>query len=187
MPDSPATPPDSSDAALLRAAARGDLRAFETIYLRHRTFVWRIARRYAGDAAALDIAQDAFLHLLEKAGSLALTGKLTTYLYPVVKNLALARRRNDARRSEILRAAATRIAPPPAAQLSTHTDSNNDPMLASALASLGEEHREVLLMRIVDEMSVEEVAFALGIPAGTVKSRLHHALEKMREAERPEA
>jgi len=52
--------------------------------------------------------------------------------------------------------------------------------LAAALGVLPELHKEVLLMRVVDEMSMAEIAAALSIPVGTVKSRLHHALAALR-------
>lgn len=48
------------------------------------------------------------------------------------------------------------------------------------MAALPETHREVVLMRFVDDMSLGEIAEALGIPLGTVKSRLHNALETLR-------
>ena len=52
--------------------------------------------------------------------------------------------------------------------------------LAAALGALTAEHREVVLMRFVDDMSLDEIAGALAIPPGTVKSRLHRALETLR-------
>jgi RNA polymerase sigma-70 factor (ECF subfamily) len=169
-----------SDASLVRAAGRGEVRAFEELYLRHREFVWRVARRYAGDDdAAMDVAQEVFVHLLRRVGTLKLSGKLTTYLYPVAKNGALAWRRGEGRRREILRA---EVGPRVGERVSGAPGFGGGPdaALADALGRLGEEHREVLLMRVVDEMTVEEVAAALGVPAGTVKSRLHHALAKLR-------
>jgi RNA polymerase sigma-70 factor (ECF subfamily) len=56
--------------------------------------------------------------------------------------------------------------------------------LAAALSALPDEQREVLLMRFVDDMSLQEVAAALNIPVGTVKSRLHRALRMLRDDRR---
>ncbi|MCH8879220.1 MAG: sigma-70 family RNA polymerase sigma factor [Planctomycetes bacterium] len=53
--------------------------------------------------------------------------------------------------------------------------------MASALRLLPTEQRETLLMRFVDDMTLQEIADALNIPLGTVKSRLHHALKTLRE------
>lgn len=54
--------------------------------------------------------------------------------------------------------------------------------LAATLKTLPEIHREVLLMRFIDDLSLEEIAVALGIPLGTVKSRLHNAMEAIRSS-----
>jgi RNA polymerase sigma-70 factor (ECF subfamily) len=48
------------------------------------------------------------------------------------------------------------------------------------MAALSGLHREVVLMRFVDDMSLQEIAEALDVPLGTVKSRLHHAIEALR-------
>ena len=61
-------------------------------------------------------------------------------------------------------------------------NSGND--LAIALANLSEEHREVLLLRYVDGLALAEIAEAVEIPLGTVKSRLHNALEILRQDKR---
>ena len=70
--------------------------------------------------------------------------------------------------------------PAPAVQDSENSRSE----LASVLAALGKNQREILLMRFVDGMSLQEIADALNIPLGTVKSRLHHALKALRKDRR---
>ena len=64
-------------------------------------------------------------------------------------------------------------------QTSNNTNSSRSE-LAAVLAILPEEQREVLLMRFVDDMSLQEIAAALSIPIGTIKSRIYHALQKLR-------
>jgi RNA polymerase sigma-70 factor (ECF subfamily) len=96
---------------------------------------------------------------------------MTTFLYPVVKHLSLnlRRRRRPGADEEILLALPDPAVPPtPRAEL------------AAALAALSEEQQEVVLMRFVDDMSLDEIATALDVPTGTVKSRLHRALETLR-------
>lgn len=163
-----------SDQDLVNAAAAGDVAAFEVLYTRHRDFVYRIALRHAREhEAALDASQEVFAYLLRKLPTLRLTGKLSTFLYPVAKNTALAARVRAQRRLTLAQSVAEEArvhdsVPPERARLLAAVDALPDPQ------------REVLLMRIVDEMSVEEVAAALGVPEGTVKSRLHHALGALR-------
>ena len=165
------------DQELITRAAAGDTAAFEALYLRYREFVYRLAFRFVRDeAAALDVSQEVFTFLIRKIPTLRLTGKLSTYLYPAVKNIALTQKRRVAR--ERGEAAVERgVGDLPGVE-------PGDRDLVRAIEGLPEPQREVLLMRIVDEMSVEEVAMALSIPQGTVKSRLHLALASLREDER---
>jgi RNA polymerase sigma-70 factor (ECF subfamily) len=96
---------------------------------------------------------------------------MTTFFYPVVKHLSLnlRRRRHPGTNEEILLALPDpAVSPTPRAEL------------AAALAGLTGEQREVVLMRFVDDMSLDEIAQALDVPIGTIKSRLHRALETLR-------
>lgn len=167
-----------TDEQLFSAINRGDLSAFETLYERHRDFAYRVAWRFtANEADALDILQSVFQHLLQKAPGLVLTASINTYLYTIVRSLAVSRLRERDRASGLADFEAALTAPPPAAPAGLGD-------LAVVLRSLPEPHREVVLMRFVDDLSLGEIAAALEIPVGTVKSRLHHALAAMRADER---
>ena len=168
-----------TDEQLLAAVNRGDLSAFETFYQRHRDFVYRLAWRFTGNEPdALDVLQAAFEHLLHKAPRLALTAKATTYLYAIVRSVAVSRHRQRRQVGALDRRTAENLtAPPPVA-----AESLSD--LAVLLRALPEAQREVVLMRFVDDLSLEDIAAALEIPIGTVKSRLHHALTTLRADER---
>lgn len=168
-------PDDRPDADLLAAARAGDDCAFEALYRRHRDFVLRVAARYAGDEAlALDAAQETFVYLLKKLPTLTLSGRLSTYLYPIARSTAvtLRRRRGHLRFT-------TDPAPATPAPLAPTPDL--DATLRAAVEGLPEDQREVLLLRVLEGLSVEETAAAVGVPPGTVKSRLYHALAKLRE------
>src|ERR1044071_10183869 len=87
-----------NDQELGAAITRGDGSAFEPLYLRHKDWVYRLACRFTGEhAAALDVVQEAFAYLLAQFPGFRLTAKMTTYLYPVVKNTALAAKRRTRR------------------------------------------------------------------------------------------
>jgi RNA polymerase sigma-70 factor (ECF subfamily) len=145
--------------------------------LRHRDWVYRLACRFTGeDAAALDVVQEAFAYLLAQFPGFRLTAKLTTFLYPVVKNTALAAKRRS-RRLKFGETPEVEDASGSAGELVAMPSGE----LSELLKTLPEGQLEVLLMRVVDGMSVEETSAALGLAEGTVKSRLHHALEKLRE------
>ena len=103
-----------------------------------------------------------------------LTAAMTTFLYPVVKHLAIAAR-NKSRPFTSDELMLQAIAAPEAAE-----PDRCRAELAAVLKVLPEQQREVLLMRFADAMSLNEIADALAIPLGTVKSRLHNALETLR-------
>jgi RNA polymerase sigma-70 factor (ECF subfamily) len=165
-----------SDEQLIDAANRGDAEAFETLYARYRDWVVDVAFRFTGDRQlALDAMQEAFLYLLRKFPGFKLRAKLTTFLYPVVKHTArhLAR---SARRTESAGeggGAASRADPDV-----PHGE------LRAAVDALPEHHREVLLLRYADDLPIADIAAALGIAEGTVKSRLHHAVATLRGDDR---
>lgn len=168
-----------TDAELLAAIARGEAEAFDTLYSRHLNFVSAIAHRFA-PADAADITHDVFIDLAKRAGRITLSSKLTTYLYPAVKNAALSRSRRKRPRALGDATPPESLAPPPA-------ETEAFAPLFAAVESLPETHREVLLLRIVDGLSVDETALALSIAPGTVKSRLHTALAALREDPRTRA
>ena len=170
-----------TDEELVEASNRGDPRAFETLYHRHKEWATRLAYRFTGNEDdAMDVVQDAFLYFLKKFPGFRLTAQLTTFLYPVVKNISLSRIRRDSR-CEPDEEIVTSAADAPAQESLGHYE------LAAAVSCLSELHREVLLMRFVDDMKVQDIARALGVPLGTVKSRLHNALKTLREDERTRA
>ena len=169
-----------SDLALVAAINDGEADAFEALYRRHRDWVVNLAHRFTGDRdLALDVMQEAFLYLLRKFPGFRLTANLKTFLYPAVRNLSIAARR----KSERYQATAAELAiieSTPAAD-QARSDGHE---LAAVLGSLSDEQREVLRLRFVDELSLNEIAGAMNIPLGTVKSRLHHGLETLRRDER---
>lgn len=172
----PVPEPDSrTDQALVDGINAGDESAFEALYQRYRDWVVRLAYRFTGrEADALDVLQETFSYLLRKAGNLQLSGAMTTFLYPAVKNLSLSMRRKCSRAGE--EAFLNDVPAQPAMQ-----EGDCRAELAAVMARLSDVHREVVLMRFVDDMSLEEIAQALQVPVGTVKSRLHNALRMLRE------
>jgi RNA polymerase sigma-70 factor (ECF subfamily) len=170
-----------SDAELVEVCNRGDAResvaAFGSLYARHREYVLRVALRITDDRElAADALQEVFTYLLNQfpppGPGLKLTARLTTYLYPIAKNSTLSLLRK-----------ARRMAPdaidPDALPAAVPDDSGDD--LDRLLAALPPERREVLHLRFVDGMSLDEIAAVLGIPLGTVKSRLHKAVAVLRD------
>jgi len=162
------------DRELIERINAGDADAFETLYQRHRDWVYRLAYRFTGNHEdALDILQETFTYLLKKFPGFELTASLTTFLYPAVKHRALNLRKrrspghaDDSMLNEI---------PAPEASPICRAE------LAAVLGALPAEQREIVLMRFLDGLSLEEIRIALDIPLNTVKSRLYNALHTLRD------
>ncbi|MCP3914955.1 MAG: RNA polymerase sigma factor [bacterium] len=166
-----------SDEELISAANAGDPEAFQELYERHRDWVLRLATRMTGNHAdALDVLQEAFLYFLGKFPGFELRGRVTTFLYPVVRSLAVDVRRKRGRfRDDTEALEALTVEDPAQAEL------------GRALAGLPAVQREVVILRYVDELSVEETAEVLRVPEGTVKSRSSQALKALRDDPRTRA
>ncbi len=173
--------PDSlSDRELIAAINGGDAAAFEILYFRYKDWVAGLAFRFTGDSdAALDVLQETFLYFLRKFPGFRLTANFKTFLYPAVRNLSIAARRK-AERYQASSEALNQLE-------NTPGPTETEPAcgdLEAVLASLPEEQREVILLRFVDGLSLGEIAEAMDIPLGTVKSRLHNGLQTLRQDER---
>jgi len=174
----PERPSDTrTDLELIAAMNRGDDRAFEVLYFRYRDWVTSLAYRFTGDESlALDVLQETFLYFLKKFPGFKLTAEMKTFLYPAVKNLSIAARRKAERHQSTEGELAVLESHP-----AKPTAATNSADLSVVLAALSEEHREVLLLRFADGLNLGEIASALEIPLGTVKSRLHNALTTLRK------
>lgn len=173
-------PDTRSDLELVAAINNGDPAAFEALYQRYRDWVVSLAYRFTGDNdIALDVLQETFLYVLKKFPGFRLTANFKTFLYPAVRNYSIAARRKTARyQSSPEEAGALETAPAPSEKPSELAD------LRAVLSSLPAEQREVVLLRYVDGFALDEIARAMDIPLGTVKSRLHNALNFLRQDKR---
>jgi RNA polymerase sigma-70 factor (ECF subfamily) len=180
-------PSSGSDQELVRAFARGDASAFVRLYERHRDFVARVARRYCrSDDEAADITQEVFTDLLARFPGFRLHDgvRLSTYLFPVARHAALARRRKlapDLAEDELLEAALSDgvgAAPPP--PTTEDERARLSERVWNALGRLPAPARECVILRFVDGLPLAQIARAQGVPVGTVKSRLHNALAALR-------
>ncbi len=163
-----------SDQQLIESINRGDSEAFEILYYRYRKWVYNLAWRFTrSDSDSLDVLQETFTYLLDKFPGFSLKASMTTFLYPVVKHLAM----NIVRKNRRFASVEGDLIKIPASE---ESPVGNRSELAAVLNVLPEEQREVLLMRFVDDMDLKEIAAALNIPVGTIKSRLHRALETLR-------
>ena len=124
---------------------------------------------------AQDVVQEVFRYFLGKFPGFELRCELRTFLYPAVRNLALASLRGSRRfiGGEPGATMLDQLAAP-----ACHPNGHDD--LQNILSGLSADHREILLLRFVDGMTLPEISTLTGIPLGTAKSRLHHALAILR-------
>jgi len=175
---------ECSDVELVAAIRRGDWSAFDALYFRHKEWTYRLAWRFAADEnEALDVVQEVFVYLAGKLRepSFTLRASVTTLLYPAVKHTALALKRKRRRMNPQLQGSGEEPDIPIPARPEAQDPITARGEVALMLRGLSDAHREIVLMRFVDDMSLEEIADALAIPLGTAKSRLHHALASLRE------
>jgi RNA polymerase sigma-70 factor (ECF subfamily) len=162
------------------AIGRGSTQAFDALYGRYRRRLYSFLLRYVQDeAAAEDLFQDTFLRLLRAAPGWRPQARLSTWLYRVALNLCVDRsrkRHEETLDPELAEAIPARDADP---QATLQTLEALD-RLRMEVAGLPAEQRAVLLLRVNEGLGEQEVAEIVGCPVGTVKSRLHYALRRLR-------
>jgi RNA polymerase sigma factor (sigma-70 family) len=176
--------PFRDDAALIEASRR-EPETFAGLYDRHAAPIHRYVSRRLGDGMADDIVADTFLAAFRRRQSYDLRrSDARPWLYGIAANLIGKHRRTESR---MLRAFARTGADPVVEGHADRIDSRVTAAsvqrdLAAALAGLSAGDRDVLLLIAWADLSYEQTAAALGIPLGTVRSRLHRAREKIRAA-----
>ena len=167
---------ESSDEKLVSALNAGESAAFDVLYHRYCDWVLKMALRVTGHHDdSLDVLQETFAYFVRKFPGFELTATMTTFLYPAVRNFSLAARRKRARSVGASEEVGS-LAQQPGRLDSGHAD------IADLLKGLSVDHREILFLRFVDDLTQPEIAERLNIPDGTVKSRLHHAVRALRES-----
>lgn len=177
---------------LVALCRQGDPAAFARLVAVHESMVFNLAARLLGDGEdARDVAQEVFLQVYRTLGRFEGRSSLKTWIYRIVVNQCHNRRRFWHRRGrdreEVLD---ERLAAPdwpggaggwatsPYEQARCRERARR---VQQALLGLRFEQRSVVVLREIEGLSCEEVAAALGIPEGTVKSRLSRAREALRE------
>jgi RNA polymerase sigma-70 factor (ECF subfamily) len=179
---------DESDAAVI-SASLADPGRFGAIFDRHATVVFRYLVRRVGVDEAEALLGDVFRVGFEKRASYDCERpNARPWLYGIATNLLAHHRRSEARRiGATARLLARRTAGDDstdwaADQLVNRLDAEELwPRVADAVAALPEGERDALLLYVWEELSYEEIARALDVPVGTVRSRLNRARENVRE------
>ena len=176
------------EAAIVRKVLDGDANAFETLVLEYEKNVYNIALRMTGNSEdAADMTQEAFIKAYNSLQSFRGDSKFSVWLYRIVSNVCLDFLRSKNRR--------------PTVSLSVEDDDGEDAQLDVAdesqspellldrkltrdsvrrgLDSLPPDYRQILLLREIQGLSYDEIAQALSLEVGTVKSRIFRARKRL--------
>jgi len=173
-----------TDGELFSRAQRGNEDAYEEIVRRYQDIAFRIAYVITGSTAdAEDAAQEGFVKAYRALARFRAGSEPRPWLLRIVANEARNRVRSAGRRHQLELRLAEGFRPGEAAPSpeATAMAAEDRRVLLALVNQLGEEDRLVIASRYFLELSGEETAAALGIPEGTVKSRLSRALSRLRE------
>ena len=172
-PRAPPRPP-----ATMERARDGDLDAFEALVRRHQRPLMNFFARLGATSDAEDLAQETFLRLYRYRSRYRASAKFTTYLYLLARQVRIDFLRKVARRDalhEKVQQEAPQHEDPSAVAQGARLDA------AAALDLLSEPMREVVVLSILQGLPHADISEILGIPVGTVKSRLFIALHRLRD------
>ena len=170
------------DLALARRLAQRDMHALKEAYELHGERVQRLCLRLLGRRDdAEDAAQEVFLRLFERARAFEGRARFATWLHRLTVNLCLGWiERERLRRAGAL--SADGLLDPSDSPAETASQKEAGEVLQGLLMRLSGEHRAVLVLRELEQLSYKEIAAALAIPEGTVMSRLSRAREQLVQA-----
>lgn len=169
--------------ALIRRAASGDDGAFEKLVLAHQKQVYNLCLRMSGSPEdAYDLSQEAFIKAWRGLAQYQFGAEFSTWLYRLTRNVCIDHLRRMRRQpsvpleteqdGELIELPLPDSAPGPEERA---LEGEKQRVLAEALQALPEEHREILILRVVNDLPYDRIAEILGLQLGTVKSRLARA------------
>ena len=178
--------PVDPDAMLMLAYARGDLAAFEALYARHRGMLYRFLLRSVRDPHRTDeLFQETWSRVISARARYQPQAKFSTWLLQIAHNLLVdaLRRQRPTADGEEAELALSRVAIPEHEQPEhAWSDFERRRHLQRAIEQLPDEQRTAILLRLEQELSLEEIAEVTGSGRETVKSRLRYAMTRLREA-----
>jgi RNA polymerase sigma-70 factor (ECF subfamily) len=175
---------DLSDAEVIAASLQEPAR-FGVLFDRHATVLYRYLVRRLGPDEAETMVGEIFRIAFERRDTYDLSHPTARpWLYGIATNLVAKHRRGEARRLRAVARLAAQHTPANdfADRVSIELDATNVwPRVVDAVTALPEPERDALMLHVWEGLSYEDVADALGVPIGTVRSRLHRARERLRE------
>lgn len=172
------------DVQLIHDALQGDSQAFGRLVLKYQDRLYNTMVHVVGTDEAEDVVQDAFVLAFVRLDTFQQNSAFYTWLYRIAFNTAISRRRR--RRAELSVEQGRELAGiEPVDQHDAPTErlerEERVAQVRQALSLLSEEHRAILVLREIEGCDYETISEMLGLPIGTVRSRLHRARLQLRE------
>ena len=162
-----------------RCISENDHHSFRILYRRHQSRVRQIIYQLCDPTSLDDLVQEVFLRAWKGLPKFRQSCQFSTWLYRIAWNVASDRRQllaqERSRLQTITESIATQHHDPDLLQL------DYQDLVRAGLQILSEDHRSVLILHDLEELSQKEVAEILQVPVGTIKSRLFHARNGMRK------
>lgn len=171
------------EAELIEQARLGDELAWEVLVRCHQESVFRLAYLVLGDPDdAEDVAQEAFIRAYKYLGRFDSTRPFKPWILKIVSNLARNKKRSMGRYFSIMQKWIRDEKVVENDIESKMVDKLDSQLLWEAIRSLGKNDQTILYLRYFLEVTVDESAEVLGVASGTIKSRTHRALTRLRQA-----
>jgi RNA polymerase sigma-70 factor, ECF subfamily len=165
---------DEPDPAVIRGAAAGDAAAFDTLVRHVQPHVWRFLRHLTGDAElAADLTQETLVRVYRGLDGFRFDCRFSTWVFRIARNASVDEVRAAARRRRLLDA----VAAQPVARVGAGPGPATE--LRAAVSALPVRLREAFVLVEVFGLRYREAATVLGVPEGTVKSRVFHARREL--------
>ncbi len=170
---------DDADAELVKLCLQGQSATFRHLYRRHQRRVRSTLYQLCGSSSLDDLVQEVFLRAWKGLPQFRKTAKFSTWLYRITWNVASDQRRQFAQRNSQMQALTNTI--PIHQEAADLMQLHYQDLVQRGLRDLSLEHSAVLVLHDLEDVPQKEVAQILEIPVGTVKSRLFHARDAMRQ------
>jgi len=173
------TPNVDEDVRLMLSFQKGNVHDFQRLMQRHYRSVVNLANRFLGDrSAAEDVSQEVFLQLFRSAGRYRPSASFTTWLYTITRNACYSEVRRRSHRPGQLGESACED--PRAEAPDSIEQAELQAAVKKAVASLPESQRMAVILRRYEDLSYEQIAKAMNISVGAVKSLLHRARQSLK-------
>lgn len=180
MIDYPDNAEMEQDLALVAAFQRGDEGAFDTIFHRHKRGVYNLAYRTVGAELVEDVMQEVFVQVYKSLGRFRPTGSFRAWVYRITLNMCRDSKRWHNRRPTVPYDDKTDLIADQLNLVETVLDRWTYQQVEDAIQSLPQDERAAVELHYLQGMPYRELSEVFGCPIGTIKARIHHAINRLR-------